>query len=169
MICEILNSYRDTYVNLHCVLTLAVYLKNLVHENSQVFGKLMVGVKTLLNKLSSNVGLDDASSLHLGYAIVNVLSHEIDETNDVQTLLPQCMTRIIKTQLPSAIKSYTLPVSYIFAVRPDDLLPQLIMVFSQKEGKAGTIMLLQKIIENYRQVLQHTSSKNLSDNNYLTL
>lgn len=43
----------------------------------------MVGVKTLLNKLSSNVGLDDASSLHLGYAIVNVLSHEIDETNDV--------------------------------------------------------------------------------------
>jgi hypothetical protein len=27
MICEILNSYKDTYVNMHCVLTLAAFLK----------------------------------------------------------------------------------------------------------------------------------------------
>ena len=60
------------------------------------------------------------------------------------------MSRITKSGIPSAVRSFSLPVSYIFATRPDDLLPQLIMIFSQKEDKAGTISLLKKMIENYR-------------------
>ena len=81
MVCEILDSYRDTYVNLHCVLTMSVFLKNLVHAKSEFYGKYMGGVKTLMIKLSSSgIGLDDASALHLGYAIVNMLSRS--EIND---------------------------------------------------------------------------------------
>ena len=85
MVCEILNSYKDTYVNLHCVLTLAVFLKNIVNRKSEYFAKYFDGVSTLLNKLSNpnlGIGLDDASALHLGYAIVNVFNHEIDETEN---------------------------------------------------------------------------------------
>jgi hypothetical protein len=74
MICEILNSYKDTYVNMHCVLTLAAFLK---------FGKfteLLGVVKGLMGKLSnSNVGLDESASLYMGHAILNLLMSDMDE------------------------------------------------------------------------------------------
>ena len=43
---------------------------------SAEFARYAAGLRTLFNKLSSeNVGLDDASSLYLGHAIVNFISH----------------------------------------------------------------------------------------------
>lgn len=86
-ICEILRLYRDTYVNLHCVLNLAAFCKVLTSDEN---GRYAQGLRTLFNKLSSeNVGLDDASSLYLGHAIVNFLSQgQLDDANDVQVLLP---------------------------------------------------------------------------------
>jgi len=89
-----LRLYRDTYVNLHCVLNLAAFCKVFLLPASAEFGRYAQGLRTLFNKLSSeNVGLDDASSLYLGHAIVNFLSHlnsqgQLDDTNDVQVLLP---------------------------------------------------------------------------------
>ena len=138
MICEILRLYRDTYVNLHCVLTLAAFCKSILLSASAEFSRLMPGLLTLFNKLTSeNVGLDDASSLYLGHAIVTVLSRlcengQLDDAKDVEILLPQCMTRIIKTELPSAIKSYSLPVCFIFSTRSVDILPQLLMILAEQ-------------------------------------
>lgn len=75
MICEILRLYRDTYVNLHCTLTLAAFCKASLLPTSAEFSRLIPGLRTLFNKLTSeNIGLDDASSLYLGHAVVTVLS-----------------------------------------------------------------------------------------------
>lgn len=120
MVCEILNSYKDTYVNLHCCLTLSAFCKTSLHSGSQILPVL----RTLMNKLTSaNVGLDDSASLYLGHAITNLLVHSIDEANDIAFLLPQCITRIVKTNMPSCIKSFSLPLCYVFALRKLDLLP----------------------------------------------
>ena len=95
-------------------------------------------MRTLFNQLSSeNVGLDDASSLYLGHAIVNVVSHlntqgQLDDASDVQVLLPQCMVRILKTESPSAIKSFSLPLCYVFSARSADLLPRLLMILAER-------------------------------------
>ena len=45
------------------------------------------------------------------------------------------MGRILKTESPSAIKSYSLPLCYIFSARANDLLPRLLMILAEREGK----------------------------------
>jgi len=124
MICEILNSYRDTYVNLHCVLTLSVFCKTLVKPGSTAYGSFIGGIRTLLNKLTTS--LDDSASLFLGHTILNVLSHQIEDDID---LLHHCMIRIIKTELPSTIKSFSLPLCYVFSAR-QDILQKLIALLT---------------------------------------
>lgn len=97
MLCEILNSYRDTYFNLHCCLTLAAFCKTMLVE------EMKRPVVTLFTKLTSaNVGLDDSAALFLGHAMVHC---ELE-----QPLIANCIARIQKTQAPSAIKSFSLPV-----------------------------------------------------------
>ena len=76
MICEILNSHRDTYVNLHCVLTLSTFCKNQIWQ--PLYSEYIPALKILLNKLSNpNIGLDESSSLYLGHAILNLLTHSL--------------------------------------------------------------------------------------------
>ena len=42
-----------------------------------------------MNKLTNvNIGLDDAASMYLGHAICNFLAQEMNQEEDVQTLLP---------------------------------------------------------------------------------
>ena len=111
MICEILSSYKDTYVNLHCMLTLASFLK-MSQPGDNFFQDFMPNLKVLLSKLSNcNVGLDESSSLYAGHAILNLMRHELDEG-----VLFHCMLRVIKCSLPSSLKSYSLPLCYIFSV-----------------------------------------------------
>ena len=91
MISEILNSYKDTYVSLHCVLSLASFFKKTSQDNN-IFAQFMPDVKTLLSKLANtNVGLDEASSLYMGHLIMNFLKLEIDDM-----LLYHCMLRVMK-------------------------------------------------------------------------
>ena len=79
MICEILHSYRDTYVNLHSVLTLSAYCKNLIKEPE--YQDLVPTLRQLLLTLSNpNIGLCESSSIYLGHAIVNLMAHKIDES-----------------------------------------------------------------------------------------
>jgi len=114
MICDILFAFKDTYVNLHLCLTLGAFSKTLLKFNKE----LLAPLRQLLNKLTnSNIGIDDSASLYVGHAIANILNHDIDETNDIQQLLPQCMSRIVKTNMPSTTKSYSIPLCYIFVKR----------------------------------------------------
>jgi hypothetical protein len=118
MICEILNSYKDTYVNMHCVLTLAAFLK------LGKFQDLLPSMKVLISKLSNcNVGLDESSSLYMGHAILNLLQLDMDEG-----ILFHCMQRVLRCNLPSSIKSYSLPICFVFSSHQKDMLPQLIMM-----------------------------------------
>ena len=76
MVCEIVNNYRDTYVNLHCCLTLAIFCK-FEHQP-----EVTLVLKTLFLKLTSaNVGLDDSAATYLGHAIVNLISKNTDESD----------------------------------------------------------------------------------------
>ena len=104
MICEILNSYRDTYVNLHCVLTLGAFCKSLIVQ--KLYSEHIPTLKVLLSKLSNpNVGLDESSSLYLGHAILNLLTHCFRDASSpveelVDPLLFNCILRVTKSSLP---------------------------------------------------------------------
>lgn len=149
MISEILNSYKDTYVSLHCVLSLASFFKKTSQDNN-IFQQFMPDVKTLLGKLSnSNVGLDESSSLYMGHLIVNFLKLEMDEM-----LLYNCMQRVMKSSLPSCQKSYALPIQFIFHSSQRDMLPQLIVLLSQKEGKPALIKFLESLIKAFRSQME---------------
>jgi hypothetical protein len=125
MICEILNSYKDTYVNMHCVLTLASFLK-ISEVGANFFEEFMPTLKVLISKLANcNVGLDESSSLYAGHAIMNMMKHEIDEG-----ILFHCMLRVCRCTLPSTLKSYSLPLCYTFAQHQRDMLPQLMMMMT---------------------------------------
>jgi hypothetical protein len=115
-------------------LTLAAFCKVFLVPASAEFGRYAQGLRALFNQLCrENSGLDDASSLYLGHVVVNFLSKgQIDDANDVEVLLPQCMVRILKTESPSAIKSYSLPLCYIFSARSADLLPRLLMILAEQ-------------------------------------
>jgi hypothetical protein len=83
----------------------------------------MVDVKILLTKLSnSNIGIDESSSLYLGHAILNYSHLHIDED-----LLYNCIQRVIKCDLNPIVKSYCLPISYVFATKKE-LLPEFIFL-----------------------------------------
>ena len=98
-----------------------------------------------MNKLTNcNVGLDESSSLYMGHAILNLLQLDLDEG-----LLFHCMLRVIKCDLPSALKSYSLPLSHIFSAKQGDLLPQLIMLMIQNEGKPQLLLFLDKLVKNF--------------------
>lgn len=86
MISEILNSYKDTYVSLHCVLSLASFFKKTSIDNN-IFQQFMPDIKSLLSKLANpNVGLDESSSLYMGHMILNYIRLDMDEL-----LLYHCM------------------------------------------------------------------------------
>jgi hypothetical protein len=90
LICEILHSYRDTYVNLHAVLTLSAYCKSLIKQPE--YQELLPTLRELLSKLSSpHAGLDESASMYLGHAIMNLMAHQIDETSDLDGMLYHCM------------------------------------------------------------------------------
>lgn len=73
MICEILNSVRDTYINLHCCQTLSVFCKEFIRLKPD----LRPVLKQLFVKLSNpNVGMDDSACLYLGHAIYNMFASE---------------------------------------------------------------------------------------------
>ena len=67
MICEILNSFRESYVNLHCMITLSAFCKRHVAPSNTQYSDLIPSIFNLLTKLSSShIGLDETSAVYLG-------------------------------------------------------------------------------------------------------
>ena len=102
-----------------------------------------------MNKLTNaNIGLDDAASMYVGHAICNFLVHSMDEENDMHTLLPQCISRMIKTELPAIIKSMSLPVCFVFVNKQEHLL-NILNLWSQKLGQESMVKFFEKIVGNF--------------------
>jgi hypothetical protein len=106
-----------------------------------------------MNKLTNcNVGLDESSSLYMGHAILNLLKLDLDEG-----VLFHCILRVIKCDLPSTVKSYSLPLCFIFFSAQKDMLPQLIMMLTQQEGKPSLLVFLEKLLKNFRHQMESSS------------
>jgi hypothetical protein len=73
MICEILNSYRDTYVNLHCIMTLCAYFRTFLNKNDSKsdYIEFFPSIRVLLIKLANpNIGLSDTAAVYLGHSVI---------------------------------------------------------------------------------------------------
>lgn len=69
MVCEVLHSYRETYVNLHCMITLSAFCKRHIKPGNAEYEELIPKIFELLCKLSNpNIGLDETSAVYLGQA-----------------------------------------------------------------------------------------------------
>lgn len=69
MVCEILHSHRETYVNLHSMITLSAFCKRHIKPGNSEYAVLIPKIFELLSKLSNpNVGLDETSAVYLGQA-----------------------------------------------------------------------------------------------------
>lgn len=95
MICEVLNSFRDTYANLYCVQTLAAFLRGSL--KSSTYDSLLPQVVQLTLKLSNcNSGLDETASTFLGQCILNLLQKTSLSSEGVLEVLLNCMRRVSK-------------------------------------------------------------------------
>lgn len=79
------------------------------------------------------------------------------------------MVRIVKTESPSAIKSYSLPLCYIFSARSADLLPRLLMILAEQQGKPAIVTLAGKIIKAFKHQLDQLALKQLETDSVLHL
>jgi hypothetical protein len=109
-----------------------------------------------MNKLSNcNVGLDDSSSLYMGHAILNLLAIDFDEG-----VLFHCMQRVQKSSSTTCIRSYSLPLCFVFSSQQKDMLPQLLMLLTQSEGKSALLSFLESLVKNFRHNLETSYGEN---------
>ena len=178
MICEILHSYRETYVNLHSMITLSAFCKKHITPGNPEYAELIPKIFELLAKLgNTNIGLDQTAAVYLGHA--NILffkscseacvSGQTGQGHPFDVIFIQVLNRVIEgcgNPLNAYMKSQTLFLCYLFAARPADLLPHMLMIITQTlGGKETLVKILRAILANHTHNVEAQTSSGLRTSN----
>jgi hypothetical protein len=125
MLIEVLNATTDVYSNLYSFRTLvAIYRAEPTLSDSH--SEILVGL--LLRALNpgtqgsegSKLGqIQDSALLYTGYLIIFLAERNQIKQMDLITILKVCGKRAIASQLPSCVKSFIIPIAYMFMKEPE--------------------------------------------------
>jgi hypothetical protein len=167
MVCEILNSNQDTYVNMHCLMTLGSLLSLCKVQQSH-----QQGIESLLVKLTNlNIGLKDHAATYLGHTISVYFSKCWDSLSkdNLISILRHCLLSVAKPPLPLVAKSLSLPISFVFSSISLQDFAQLRKTFETQHSHDNFRDSLKKMIELFSETSKKQSNSLLAKDHELIL